>query len=289
MTGRKKTDTPENERIPEVGSYLTIAMTPLAEELFDRGLKLFFNEKPDEGCELFHMSADLGNANAMAHLGVAYFTGTGVEVDEQESLKWFRAASELGNPMADLRLGYAFLHGAGERVDLVRAEELLIRASKKLVGAWYSLSTLYIKRGDISKMQHAMVTGARLEDVFCTFYMASWIANELVVSARPMRCISLCAVDMLLRSLRHLLSTHRRAMSEVKLYDPDDEMMNVMADGLWRAIEDVEVIRWRKAIPGIADCLDAYFAVKGDVNEVQRFPRNLIEVLHEVPELCPDD
>jgi TPR repeat protein len=62
-----------------------------------------------------------GDAKAQASLGFLYYSGKGVQRDDQQSLLWFRRAAEAGQPTAQFFLGLQYFYGKGVPRDLARA------------------------------------------------------------------------------------------------------------------------------------------------------------------------
>ncbi len=66
--------------------------------------------------------AEQGDADAQVKLGVMYFFGDGVPLDDAEAVKWFRKAAMQGHTMAQRNLGSMYSGGGkGVRKDKVEA------------------------------------------------------------------------------------------------------------------------------------------------------------------------
>jgi hypothetical protein len=65
--------------------------------------------------------ADKGDPNAQNALGLHYATGDGVQLNEQEAVRWFIKAAEQGNVLAQSKLGSIFYSGRGVPQDPNRA------------------------------------------------------------------------------------------------------------------------------------------------------------------------
>ena len=65
--------------------------------------------------------ADKGDPNAQNALGLHYATGDGVELNEQEAVRWFTKAAEQGNVLAQSKLGSIYYSGRGVPQDPNRA------------------------------------------------------------------------------------------------------------------------------------------------------------------------
>jgi TPR repeat protein len=65
--------------------------------------------------------ANAGDAMAQYDLGVMYSSGTGVQEDQTEAVKWYRMAAEQGDADAQHNLGVMYDNGAGVPEDDVEA------------------------------------------------------------------------------------------------------------------------------------------------------------------------
>jgi len=65
--------------------------------------------------------ANKGDANAQNALGLHYATGDGVDLNEQEAVRWFTKAAEQGNVLAQSKLGSIYYSGRGVPQDQNRA------------------------------------------------------------------------------------------------------------------------------------------------------------------------
>ena len=66
-----------------------------------------------EGTAWFRKSADQGHAQAQYVLGNIYFEGKGVALDRTEAAKWYRKAAEQGHLQAQYNLGLIYMSGDG--------------------------------------------------------------------------------------------------------------------------------------------------------------------------------
>ncbi|HKV81350.1 MAG TPA: GAF domain-containing protein [Candidatus Sulfotelmatobacter sp.] len=71
--------------------------------------------------EQLRQMANKGDANAQNALGLHYATGDGVELNEQEAIRWFTKAAERGNVLAQSKLGSIYFSGRGVPQDPNRA------------------------------------------------------------------------------------------------------------------------------------------------------------------------
>ena len=61
------------------------------------------------------------HVKAMMMIGMAYFTGTGVEQNDESSFEWFLKGAETGNSSAQWMVGSCYEIGKGCEIDLVQA------------------------------------------------------------------------------------------------------------------------------------------------------------------------
>ncbi|MDT8376525.1 MAG: tetratricopeptide repeat protein [Mariprofundaceae bacterium] len=94
---------------------------------FDDQMVSYVAENQDE----FRKSAEQGDAGAQYHLGVMYSTGTGVETDYNEALKWYRLAAEQGHAKAQYNLGMMYYFGKGLPEDKAAAYQWVILAAER--------------------------------------------------------------------------------------------------------------------------------------------------------------
>lgn len=64
-------------------------------------------------------------------LGRCYLTGTGVEKNEVEAVKWFRKAADRGNDLGQVLLGVCYSNGLGVETDETEAIKWFHRAAKQ--------------------------------------------------------------------------------------------------------------------------------------------------------------
>ena len=85
----------ENE-VPEAISFLGTA--------YRRGhYGLVKSDK--KAAKIYKRAVELGNLEAMRHLGILYVTGSGVKLDKKKAEELFRAAADRGDPVAQSNLG----------------------------------------------------------------------------------------------------------------------------------------------------------------------------------------
>jgi hypothetical protein len=62
-----------------------------------------------------------GDPKSQASLGFMYYSGKGVQRDDQRALFWFRRAADAGQPTAQFYLGMEYFYGRGVPRDLAQA------------------------------------------------------------------------------------------------------------------------------------------------------------------------
>ena len=78
-----------------------------------------------------HVGLSWGPGESQIELGRCYLTGTGVEKNEVEAVKWFRKAADLGNYKGQVLLGVCYFNGLGVETDETEAIKWFHRAAKQ--------------------------------------------------------------------------------------------------------------------------------------------------------------
>ena len=91
-----------------------------------------------------------GNGEAHYHLGMAYWTGTGVKKDQQKAVGYFRRAAAAGDPLGAYKLGCLY---DGQDGVMKRDAGEALRHKKVAADAGYALAqqdvaALYAEQGD---------------------------------------------------------------------------------------------------------------------------------------------
>lgn len=99
--------------------------------------------------------AEAGDAKAQWGMGRIYSFGRGVEVDEEEAVKWYARSARQGDMYAQHALGYNLNNGLGVPMDglnKLRARCLyLLSAKQGYARAQYALYLHFFKTGDHDK------------------------------------------------------------------------------------------------------------------------------------------
>lgn len=97
-----------------------------------------------QAAQYFLASAELGDSNSQADLGMCFFKGTGVQVDYNSSFKWFQKSAEQNNPWGMYNLSICFLYGIGTKMDNDLGIQWLKESAKqKCTAAQNLLESLY--------------------------------------------------------------------------------------------------------------------------------------------------
>eukprot|EP00117_Sycon_ciliatum_P036423 scpid86450/ scgid27420/ Putative beta-lactamase hcpC; Cysteine-rich protein C len=81
--------------------------------------------------ELYHDAARLGNTNAMHSLGVCFWEGRGVDLDQDKAAYWWAQAADEHHPRACVNLAQLYLDGVGVKKDVEMARGLLQEAARR--------------------------------------------------------------------------------------------------------------------------------------------------------------
>ena len=96
--------------------------------------------------EYLMQAAEMGDADAMAHIGHAYANGIAVSQSNSTARKWFTKAAEKGNPSGLFGLAVLYLNGQGVQLD----HEAAVRHLKKALSIekeWPGRSDAYFYAG----------------------------------------------------------------------------------------------------------------------------------------------
>lgn len=100
--------------------------------LFGNGFGVDMND--EQALKWYGIAAEKGHAEARYSLGIMHQNGWGVPIDEELGMKWYLLAADQGIVGAQLALGRVYALDFSEKYDPVRAYK------------WFSLATLF---GDI--------------------------------------------------------------------------------------------------------------------------------------------
>ena len=95
------------------------------------GKKLAENRKYDDALSWFLKAAEQEYAKAQFNLGVCYFNGYGVEMDEKQGFQWFLKAAEQGYAKAQNFVGGCYGKGVGVERDYKEAFQWFLKAAEQ--------------------------------------------------------------------------------------------------------------------------------------------------------------
>jgi uncharacterized protein len=100
----------------------------------------------DRAYEIWHVAAELGDADAQAWIGSMYANGDGKEIDYHAAHSWYLKAALQGHSMSQSNVGVNFYTGIGVEKNLDQAIYWLSAAAEKddLKGL-FNLAVLYSK------------------------------------------------------------------------------------------------------------------------------------------------
>ena len=101
----------------------------MAEEQFQRGLKMHNNSKPEIAIQYFRHAATLGHVLAQCWLGWYYLEGRGTAKDYEKALSWFNKSVENGSSAPFPYLGHMYEKGYGVKQDFVQAKKWYVKGA----------------------------------------------------------------------------------------------------------------------------------------------------------------
>lgn len=96
--------------------------------------------------------AEHGSGEAMYHLGMAYWTGTGATKDQSKAADYFRRAAASGDPLGAYKLGcvYDGQDGVFDRDSTAALKYKLVAAKAGYALAQQDVAALYAQKGDFA-------------------------------------------------------------------------------------------------------------------------------------------
>jgi len=88
---------------------------------FDEGVRLYKDKQYAAAAKLFLQAAEMGHARAQLQIGYQYQYGEGVEVNDEEAVKWYKRAADQGDATAQANLGAMYEDRKGVPDDWVEA------------------------------------------------------------------------------------------------------------------------------------------------------------------------
>ena len=89
-------------------------------------------EKANKAVDIstIRQKADNGDTTAQFNLGIAYYTGEGINQDKKEAFKWFQKSAHQGHATAQANIGAMYLNGEGVEANQEKAIEALKKAAE---------------------------------------------------------------------------------------------------------------------------------------------------------------
>lgn len=84
-------------------ALVAISLNAFGQEPVDRGMLALLKGDTDAALEVFRPLAQDGNAEAQYHLAYMYQSGTGVQQNDKEALKWYLKAAANGHQGANVQ------------------------------------------------------------------------------------------------------------------------------------------------------------------------------------------
>jgi len=107
---------------------------------------------PQDALGKLRKAAESGNAYAQRQLGLQYFLGHDVALDNGEAVKWFQKAAEQGDAAGQYFLGMCYQKGIGINKDLAGSAKWLLKAAEQgLADAQYRLGLDYDQGRGVAK------------------------------------------------------------------------------------------------------------------------------------------
>ena len=117
--------------ITVLATVVSLAVSPLAAQNFDKGLKAHDAGDYDTALREWEPLAEQGNIEAQYNLGFMYDNGQGLTQDKAEAVKWYLLAAEQAHSDAQLNLGAIYRNGQGVSEDFVEAAKWYRLAAKQ--------------------------------------------------------------------------------------------------------------------------------------------------------------
>lgn len=127
-----------------VGLMFSIPMTALAQD-FEAGLEAYTAGDYATANENWRPLAEQGDVLSQSYIGQAYLWGFGVEIDEDEGLKWLFLAAESGDANAQQAIGQHYLSDLEDFDRMVIGAKWYEMAGEQgHIGAQYQLYEIYM-------------------------------------------------------------------------------------------------------------------------------------------------
>lgn len=158
-----------------------------ADAHFNLALEMLETDNSPKTDMVEHMrrAAELGHKKAFAYLASFYITGTGVEKNAEQAVKWLTQAVEAGVPDAMANLATLYYRGEGVPKDIKKAYLLSRKAIEQDPGcsmAYYNmfvyLRDLNPENPDKSELERVLRRAADLGDIDAMVYLAEEYSSD---------------------------------------------------------------------------------------------------------------
>lgn len=85
--------------------------------LFQKGTKLYREQKYEEGIEYYRLAASMGNVDAICNIGYCYLYGRSIPINYNAAVMYFTLAFKMGSIDAAYKLGNLYKNGTGVEKD----------------------------------------------------------------------------------------------------------------------------------------------------------------------------
>jgi len=143
---------------------------------------------PAKAFNLYMECARAGVPRAMNAVAKMYGTGTGVDTNKVEALKWFQKAADAGYPSAWYNLGLIYKYADGAEQDFTKAYECFSKASAlNYPSGWYGEGYMLYKglgcEQDYQKAAALFLKGAAIGKPSCMFFLGLCYRNGYGLTA----------------------------------------------------------------------------------------------------------
>ncbi len=116
-------------RIVLISVLLLVLAAPALAQSSSSGIGAYLRGDYAAALEIWRPLAEGGDARAQFKVGVLYYKGQGVPLDQVEAIRWYRLAAELGDIFAQFNLGFMYEEGQGVTQDYVQSHRWFAAAA----------------------------------------------------------------------------------------------------------------------------------------------------------------
>jgi len=118
----------------------------------------------------YQKSAEKGDAEALYHLGLIYFSGEGVQTSDERAFSYYQQSADRGYPDAIHMLAWCYQQGVGVEPDNEKALSLWMEAAKYNVPESLCAIGSYYLKGDLAPQSN--------QEAYKWFYLAMENGDE---------------------------------------------------------------------------------------------------------------